>query len=851
MKPLKLIISGIGPYAGLMPEIDFQQFANDKPLLISGETGAGKTMLFDAICFALFDSASGSYRETSNMRSEYADVGEESFVDFYFEHQGREYHVYRQPSYMRPAKNKAGFKQEKEKAVFYAQGQVPIEGIRAVNTAIGELLHVDAKQFKQLAMIAQGEFWGLLNAKTEERTGILRNIFMTDGYRNLELSLRDRKTKTSKNLEILERSMVQYFQEVKAEENTQEAQELSEIQQHLSSGRGIHDVESMLVLIDKIVDKDQSKGEELIQQEQALADELVQMQKHIALADNNAENVQRYEKLQSVHEKLQGELAKAQQNIDLQAEKQKTLLDKINKLTEEKNSLKAVPEQLLNYTQKLHEVQELQERLSILYREHIPRYTQAKNQREILAQQLLEAQEKHKLAMESANKGENQLACNRAGILAQGLNEGEPCPVCGSLHHPSPASLPATGITEEQVKRLRQTEQQAQKEKSKAGEQAAAAQAAIQTLEQQIGSYMMECLHSSIWQSLIEQKEADFLAIPEKASLRQLYELLQQQGGQLEQIRSMYNGKKEKLIGEKHSLDRLEKQLADASGKEAKAVEQQRSKAENEIAKVKASLAECEGQMAMLARFLENQGSDGQALEEYRRKLGEKQVELQRQAKDVRSRQEVLVQRARHNASWRQHIAAQQADFIKVLHDTAVITRLYNLVSGQTGNGKLTLEQYVQAAGFDNIIRAANRRLGPMSEGRYELYRQTRELGNKSHNYLDLEVLDNYTGHRRPVRNLSGGESFKASLALALGLSDTVSSQLGGLSIDALFVDEGFGTLDRKSLEKALEILLQLSDSSKLVAIISHREELIEAIPQQIQVIKDRQGSRLAISLNN
>ena len=171
---------------------------------------------------------------------------------------------------------------------------------------------------------------------------------------------------------------------------------------------------------------------------------------------------------------------------------------------------------------------------------------------------------------------------------------------------------------------------------------------------------------------------------------------------------------------------------------------------------------------------------------------------------------------------------------------------MYNLVKGMTGNGKITLEQYIQAAGFDGIIAAANRRLLPMSDGQYELYRQD-TVGKKSNNFLDLEVLDNYTGHRRPVGNLSGGESFKASLSLALGLSDTVSSNLGGIQMDALFVDEGFGTLDRRSMDNALDCLMGLSDANKLVGIISHREELMENIPQQIKVKKTKDGSRITI----
>ena len=176
-----------------------------------------------------------------------------------------------------------------------------------------------------------------------------------------------------------------------------------------------------------------------------------------------------------------------------------------------------------------------------------------------------------------------------------------------------------------------------------------------------------------------------------------------------------------------------------------------------------------------------------------------------------------------------------------------IIKTLYDLVRGQTRNGKITLEQYIQATGFDGIIRAANRRLVPMSDGQFELFRQEDSLGKKSNTFLDLEVLDNYTGHRRPVGNLSGGESFKASLSLALGLSDAVSANVGGIQMDALFIDEGFGTLDRKSIENAMDILLNLSNTSKLVGIISHREELKENISQQIKVTKTKGGSVIEV----
>ncbi|MBP3912787.1 MAG: SMC family ATPase, partial [Lachnospiraceae bacterium] len=181
MKPEKLMISAIGPYAGQLPDIEFTAFEDKGLFLISGDTGAGKTTIFDAICFALFGTTSGTYRNTKNLRSEYASENTPSFVDFYFSHQGKNYHVWRQPSFERQKQRGTGVITEKEKAVLYEEGRTPIEGLQQVNNAVKDLLHIDDKQFKQIAMIAQGEFWELLNAKTDQRTEILRTIFMTDG----------------------------------------------------------------------------------------------------------------------------------------------------------------------------------------------------------------------------------------------------------------------------------------------------------------------------------------------------------------------------------------------------------------------------------------------------------------------------------------------------------------------------------------------------------------------------------------------------------------------------------------------------------------------------------------------
>ena len=213
----------------------------------------------------------------------------------------------------------------------------------------------------------------------------------------------------------------------------------------------------------------------------------------------------------------------------------------------------------------------------------------------------------------------------------------------------------------------------------------------------------------------------------------------------------------------------------------------------------------------------------------------------------IRKQENAVSNRLGTNLDKRESIISRRDELERAQKEYGICDRLYKLVRGTTGNGKITLEQYIQAAGFDGIIAAANRRLIPMSDGQFELYRQEDTLGKKSNNFLDLEVLDNSTGHRRPVGNLSGGESFKASMSLALGLSDTVSSNLGGIQMDALFIDEGFGTLDRKSIDSAMDILVNLSGANKLVGVISHREELVENIPQQIHVAKTKAGSEITI----
>ena len=259
MKPIKLIISAIGPYAEEMPPIMFDAFEEKGLFLISGDTGAGKTTIFDAICFALYGKTSGTYRDEKNLRSEYAGDSVQSYVDFYFSHQGREFHVWRQPSYERQKQRGSGVILEKEKAILYEEGQTPIEGLTQVNNAIEELLHINEKQFKQIVMIAQGEFWYLLNAKTDQRTEILRKIFLTDGYKNIESKLKDRMDASYKIKVKAEDSIIQHFEDVSVNEKDELFGELEDIKSRAGRSGSAWNLDEILDVMERLILSDRER----------------------------------------------------------------------------------------------------------------------------------------------------------------------------------------------------------------------------------------------------------------------------------------------------------------------------------------------------------------------------------------------------------------------------------------------------------------------------------------------------------------------------------------------------------------------------------------------------------------
>ena len=1056
MKPIKLVISAFGPYAGELSPIEFDTFEEKGLFLISGDTGAGKTTIFDAICFALYGTTSGTYRDTKNLRSEYARDSVPSYVDFYFSHQGRKFHVWRQPSYERQKQRGLGVILEKERAVFYEEGQTPIEGLTQVNHAVKELLHIDEKQFKQIVMIAQGEFWDLLNAKTDQRTEILRTIFRTSGYKNIEYKLKDQMGASNAVKMKAENSMIQHFADVLAEEEDEIFGELEELKSGAARSGSAWNLDEILDVMERLISSDKEKLKRMKAGLKKAEAELKKNNDELARAKDNNSFIEKRDKLEKEKEELEKRRAKMDGMIRL-LEKQKKATRNVNpvyavwtqkceevsltqnqirttesnlemsiaaaKLTEGaleaareqepeaeklKQTISRIDDEEQKYKQKeelegkrkkLEELDEnigaqeadlkekeeaLKEKIKALnqivkeLKGRPAELTEAKNEKEKLAGLLadlgaviddqvpereerkkdlsikqnafLSARDKYEEVSGRRKEAERILEDSRAGILAKKLVEGEKCPVCGSVHHPEPAKVKEAAISENDFKKFQKEESELQDKKNDANTEAEKAKTSLEEFERQLGKTIRDCMESPLLDIDREDGFLEELIGRAKEAKTQIEIRL---GENIEKCNSLDRDCKtlekaekdletaqgdetEKLDSKKEELfenrKRMNQELAETRAalktleklrfpdwetakEERKQAEAKKNrildgirKAEEEKKTADDNVTAARSKLKTLADSLKQQKKDEDALREKLDKevgangfssmeemlicvvreedilsqdkamneynqavaTNEKQladakadaegkkfidIEALKALCDEQSANVDLIRKNCNNSENRistneekqKCILGRREELEKACKENAICQRLYHLVRGTTGNGKITLEQYIQAAGFDGIIAAANRRLRPMSDGQYELYRQEDSLGKKSNNFLDLEVLDNYTGHRRPVGNLSGGESFKASLSLALGLSDTVSSNLGGVQMDALFVDEGFGTLDRKSIDSAMEILVNLTGSNKLVGIISHREELIENIPQQIKVRKTKDGSQITV----
>ena len=916
MRPLKLTISAFGPYAG-RTVLDLNALGDNGLYLITGDTGAGKTTIFDAITYALYGEASGQSREPGMFRSKYASAATPTEVELVFAYGGKTYTVRRNPEYERPKTRGEGTTTQKAEAELHLPDGRVVTRPREVDAAIRNIMGVNRQQFMQISMIAQGEFLKLLLASTEDRKDIFRQIFRTTLYRDLQENLKREAGGLARQCAETKSSLEQYISGITAEESDPlwpdaekaragampagETLELLEklIRQDTEADAAIQkrleDAAEELARINERIGRLETRegiraeaeraksGREAERERRKAAEEALEaaraaIPERDAAAESKARleaELPRYEALEETRRKLAGN------------ERRATMLEHL--LKSERGRAEEMTEGLASRKEILEDYAGAGERVASLRVERMLRIGRKEQHIQLRSAlrdvqnartELKELQERYeKYAQAAAAAAETYAAMDRAfldgqaGILAGRLEEGRPCPVCGSTEHPHPAARSEKAPTERELKQAREEAERSRKRAHEASAFCKAKLDGMEALEEKVQSRA-----SQIWAEVPE----DFAARSE-AEIKEIETGMPALEGEIrkeeqklagvEELRSEISAYEENLGKLAEEIKSYQEELAGLKASTGELTA--RAQSESELLSFpdrKAAVSEIGRLGAVVAgmdRVLRGAEQNFQDSDKNLKALEEKILALEAQLtdeeetdretetarrdavtaarKEAEERSRQIHARLRINRSARDNIREKIGQLAELEKRTAWMRNLADTANGMlSGKQKVMLETYIQMTYFDRIIARANTRLMVMSGGQYELKRRVEAENFRSQSGLDLDVVDHYNGTERSVKTLSGGESFKASLALALGLSDEIQSSAGGVKLDTMFVDEGFGSLDEESLDQAMKALASLADGRRLVGIISHVAELKNRIDRQIVVTKDRTGGSRA-----
>lgn len=897
MRPLKLTISAFGPY-GNRVELDMTKLGTQGLYLITGDTGAGKTTIFDAICFALYGEPSGSNRQTDMLRSNFADTKTPTFVEMEFSCGGKTYTVRRSPEYMRPKERGDGFTQQKAEAILtFPDSRQPLTRWKEVTATVTELIGLDRGQFSQIAMIAQGDFLRLLLAKTEERSKIFREIFHTGPYQRFQERVRQEAAALRKDYEQLQRSMderVRNIQcdperlaDVTAEDGAAELldallREDDALRQNLNEDVQVQE-KSIQELDGELARA--SLAEKTEQELDAAKKVLVQLEEKVRSQKAELDSCKSYpEEAKALHLQA-GALEQILPQYDRLSLMQGQLRSLAGRIAEGQEKLKIARAETENCRQKVVEIEKETPVLLTLMgeisgmegdveqadkRAAALKMLEDQMQRVRLSQASVEcAQKEYLLAREEAERLSRSVGTferlfldQQAGILAAGLAEGIPCPVCGSVHHPAPAAQGAHMVDQSALELERKHLEQANIRREKASSEAHRLNGLAAAANEQFRQMAEETLSLTEFQTVseelpkVKQEEKEKVEALRQAlekagedrirlqrrqeslpALRQKVNRAAEESGILEQDLAAWSAQQNALSAEvEHQRQSLpyanrEEAAAQADMLSGRAVQMERRyqmlqhacvQTEQECSSRKTQIQALEQQLAGLPildiKHLQNQ---------------REQCVAQRQ--QLLKQREITVYRLTANEAIQRQLRQSGEELNELGRRWTMVQSLSDTVNGAiSGKEKVMLETFVQMTFFDRVLRRANVRLLEMSGGRYTLQRRT-SSGHRSQSGLELDVLDHGTGIARSAASLSGGESFQASLCLALGMSDELQP-IGGVRLDTLFVDEGFGSLDEEALRQAVRTLQGLSQGDRLVGIISHVELLKQQVDRQIHV---------------
>ena len=909
MRPLTLTLSAFGPYAGQIT-LALEQLGKNGLYLIRGDTGAGKTSIFDAIAFALYGEASGDQREAAMFRSQYAAPDTPTFVELTFESAGKTYRVRRVPEYTRPAKRGGGVTLQRAEAELTMPDGRVVTRVKEVGQAVREIVGVDREQFAQIAMIAQGDFLKLLVASTEERMRIFRQIFHTGRYQKLQAALKDQLAALSRARDKLRDGLMQAVGSARYPADSALGQRLADAQ----AGRLL--LQETAALLDEIVRQDSAAQEagrralerldkqigqaartlgqarelaaartqlrdaqakrQAIQQEMekagaaraALAARKPEREALAQQAAALAEEVRRHEACSRLDQALEAAQKRYTDGCAAQAACAKQLTD----LADQQAAARAGQERLADSA--IRAEKQRAEHAALLEEQRaFNGLSRDLDAVAASARQYARVQKDYLAAAQSAEAAQGRYQqMNRAfldeqaGILALGLQDGAPCPVCGACSHPRPAQVTLGAPREADLEQAKQQAAAAQAEAGRLSAEAGQLRGALEARRAGLQQRARELLGDVPCEEMAEQIAAAGAALRDRlAACKSALDQAQQDMRQLDQfghtLRTLEQAVQQaqarqaaaqqaiaRAEQDTQHLARQKQELADglrypdqAAARRAaqqtkdtiQDLDRRTEQAEQAYQACKSQADALEGTIAALAGQLEHAPeidmetiqAELEACNARRRALEDGQTA---RAARLDRNQDALRALETHGAALAE--AEQKWGWVKSLADTA---------GGQlVGREKIMLETYVQMTYFDRILARANTRLMVMSRGQYELKRRAQAENNRRQSGLELDVVDHYNGSVRSVKTLSGGESFQAALSLALGLSDEVQSAAGGVQLDVMFVDEGFGSLDEEALEQAVRALSDLSGGNRLIGIISHVEALARRIDRQIVVTK-------------
>ena len=975
MRPLNLTISAFGPYKD-ETFIDFTKLGEKGMYLITGDTGAGKTTIFDAICFALYGEPSGSSRDPRMFRCKYSDAKVPTYVELLFSYHGKEYRIRRNPEYERPALRGGGTTTQKADALLeLPDGREAVTKTSEVTKEVEKIIGLSKDQFTQIAMIAQGDFMKLLLSDTTERSKIFRQIFMTGRYQRLQEILKKEANKAEDDYKL---------KLAIATDNVAHIQVRSEDQEEQKRFLECSKADEIEAFIDDIDKEDKEDLKLFSKKESELRKSLADLNRSIGVATERKKSEDLLNKNKAALEKAKPEYESAKEDLKNKAKdykkseplaimisSEKENLSSYDKLNDTQNSileaekklsaLKKSKEELVNkaaelekeYAAKKKDQQKLKDvpARKIKAEEELGKIkNKGKDVQDIVVaikneypkekEELLDLQKEYQdqakkyELIQREYESKNRLFLDaQAGILAEGLSEGEPCPVCGSTVHPHLAVLkqevPLQKDVDDAMNRAEKQRALMQKAVSRASAKKAEVNKLFDTIIGDIKSYInkgfiedIEDEHkdnieaidngdisrsedkniasdkgdvsrhedkadigsniSNIAAILSDEEElrsskekyeipaglSDSLVLEFDSlkkdlkdvtavikSLKEASDLLESLTAEIpafeksiKEVSQMQNenalSSKEletTITGLKVREKELKKSLTYESKEKAlehiKKLELEKEAIDKAYKDADAKVRDCEkkvqdltGQIAALSKNLAKGKSEN--LEE----LEERRSDLNKEYTDNNKLLSLVKNRIDNNKELKTKLLSLGTEL-----ETLEQELTYKKIISQTANGnlsgkaKIMLETYIQRSFFDRIINRANVRFMTMSGGHYELVRRD-EDNIKSQSGLELDVIDHYNGGTRSVRTLSGGESFMASLSLALGLSDEIQRSAGGIQLDTMFVDEGFGSLDDATLDQAISSLASLSEGNRLVGIISHVGELKERIDKQLVV---------------